>query len=183
MRKIKKYHNIIKIICFVSLWLLPYTFGFIVNPIKKKEKYQIELALIKLKQFEGLRLNVYEFPKGCYVIGYGHRLKKSEIFRNITIKQADSLLISDLNTNIKIIETNTKYRGNKALALALLSFNIGHNKVLKSSLLNEINSNGNIGKTWFSYCKYKNKGKIIISKHLKTRRLFEYWLFSNNQKT
>lgn len=49
-----------------------------------------------IKQHEGLKLKTYKYVGNHKTIGYGHILKKGEYFNNITIKQADSLLESDM---------------------------------------------------------------------------------------
>ena len=50
-----------------------------------------------LKEVEGLRLEVYRDGVGVKTIGYGHAVKGGECFGRITVAQADSLLLQDMD--------------------------------------------------------------------------------------
>lgn len=95
-----------------------------------------------IKQFEGCELKVYLDAIGLPTIGYGHLIKKGEIFNVITLKQAEDLLKSDL----KMFEdgvsdlVKVKLSQNQFDALVSFAFNVGLGNLEKSTLLKLLNA-------------------------------------------
>lgn len=129
-----------------------------------------EKAVELLKEVEGW----HDHSKYPY-IGYGHKLLPHEkLTASITEAQADSLLRSDLLERYKHFR---KY-GKDALLLTVLSYNIGHSKLLgygnhpKSNLIKKIESgNRDIYEEYISYRCYK--GKVIPSIERRRKREFQ----------
>lgn len=96
-----------------------------------------ENGLNLIANFEGLSLTAYRCPAGFLTIGYGHLIKKDEIFRKITKSQALQLFRKDL----EIFETcvnlfvKVKLNQNQFDSLVSLAFNIGEWAFRRSTLL------------------------------------------------
>ena len=122
-----------------------------------------ERAVLCIKYYEG-----FHTKKNYPYIGYGHRLRPGErLNSNITEKQADSLLRSDLK---RLCVMFRRY-GKDSLLLAALSYNVGPYKVLgnshhpKSRLLKKIESgNRNIYHDFVDFCRWKGKKYRSIRK-------------------
>ena len=69
-----------------------------------------DIGLSVIKQFEGLRLEVYVDIAGFRTIGFGHKLTAAETFTTITEQQADEILHRD----VAIATTALQLRGRTA---------------------------------------------------------------------
>lgn len=138
------------------------------------------LSINHLKSKEGLCLKPTISCDGLLTIGYGHVIKKNETFIGINEIEATTLLKKDLQKSIDFVKKNTNLKDNKALAMGLLSFNIGTGRFLKYLKEDSLLVGNNINKIK-NYCHYKTKkdGKdiTITSKALQERRLFELKMY------
>lgn len=96
-----------------------------------------------IKTFEGLSLTKYRCPAGFYTVGYGHMYQPGDnINDTISIEIADSLLLYDLETNIRAVEALTGYDRykvpEKVLALAHFVYNIGSGNFANSTVLHNL---------------------------------------------
>lgn len=135
-----------------------------------------ELALSKLKDFEGFSPDVYICPGGYKTIGYGIPL--ANWGKNcITEHEADSMLRISFNEQIRISYELTHFRGRKLLAFAMLLSNVKPGSVQKSSLPGAIirHDSTEIKAAWLSFC-YAN-GKVLNG--LKNRRDWEYQFYNS----
>ena len=131
-----------------------------------------ERAVVCIKHFEGLH-----GLKDAPYVGYGHQLLLGEHFTAaMTERQADSLLRADLMKRLMMF----KNYGKDALLLAVLSYNVGTDRLLgygkypKSQLLRKIESGDrNFYREFISFCRYK--GKVL--RGLVKRRRVEFALF------
>jgi len=96
-----------------------------------------------IKEFEGLRLDVYTDPAGHPTIGYGHLILEGEDFcAGISQDQADCLLAADVRkseaavlSGVRVSLTQNQYD-----ALVSFVFNVGSSAFAKSTMLAKINS-------------------------------------------
>lgn len=139
-----------------------------------------EEAIDHMKDYEGFRSNVYYDTDGSRTIGYGHHLKESENFTQISEQFATKLLIRDLTKRIKYVEETTELSGNKSLALGMFAFNVGNsnlNKAIKNGLLKDIYR-------LKLYCNFTTKvdGIKVTKKSTKLyeRREFEIYIYTHD---
>ena len=131
-----------------------------------------ERAVRCIKYYEGW----HDIKRNYPYIGWGHQILPHEKFKkNLTYRQADSLLCSDLT---KLCTMFRKY-GKDSLLLAVLAYNVGPYKILgnskfpKSHLLEKIERGlRNIGKDYLDFCRWR--GKYIPS--IRRRRMTELQL-------
>ncbi|EOA58514.1 hypothetical protein HMPREF1214_02086 [Bacteroides sp. HPS0048] len=129
------------------------------------EKYEIAVRIIKY--YETLHRDSWPY------VGFGHRVQPNEKFKvNISYRQADSLLRSDLN---KLLHYFNGY-GDKALILSVLSYNVGLKPLVggkgkpESRLLQKIKRGENdIEAEYLGFCHWN--GKKVDS--IKRRRWME----------
>jgi hypothetical protein len=115
-----------------------------------------ERAVLVIKHYETFHINRYPY------IGYGHRIQKGEkLTSNITHRQADSLLRSDLK---KLYRFFLKYGEKHALLLATLAYNVGptritgNKRIPESRLLSKIKrGEKNIQYDYVDFCRYRGK--------------------------
>lgn len=98
-----------------------------------------------IKYFENFKSKPYLCPAGKPTIGYGHVIRKDEIFSEITEQEGLELLFKDVSEVEELISKIIKIpiNNNQLSALVCLVFNIGIGRFQKSTLLNKLNS-GNI---------------------------------------
>ncbi|MCM5558475.1 lysozyme [Pleomorphomonas sp. JP5] len=104
-----------------------------------------DLAIEKIKQWEGLRLRSYQDSAGVWTIGYGHT--SDSAFRvghglSITEAKATELLRHDLGEAEQAVDGAVKVPLNDSQFGALVSFafNVGNAAFLKSTLLRKLNA-------------------------------------------
>lgn len=93
-----------------------------------------------IKMHEGFRSCEY-IIEGKSTIGYGHLIKKGESFNCLTKKQADSLLIKDLNSSINLAKKYIKTKGSRLLSISHFIYCKGIGNFLKSSIYFKIINN------------------------------------------
>ena len=131
-------------------------------------------AVRVIKYYEGW----HDIRKNYPYIGWGHCIQPYErkrFCRNLTVRQADSLLRADLTSFCALFR---KY-GKDSLLLAVLAYNVGPYKILgdkkhpKSKLLQKIERGDcNIESDYLDFCRWK--GKSIAS--IRRRRMVEFSL-------
>lgn len=139
-----------------------------IDPVK------YELAIRLIKYFEKIHP-----PEAYPFVGFGHRVLPNEnLSSKMTLKQADSLLRSDLNKHLAFFK---KY-GDKALLLSVLSYNCGYLQILggngkpESNLIKKIKQGDpNIEADYLGFCKYRNK----VVQSIKRRRYLELKLLND----
>ena len=170
--------NLISIVGFTPI---NYHVGVIelnVIHVISKRTYPIPLEIINhIKRYESFSpirysLAINNTPESRVYIGYGHSIRKGEIFPDIiSEKEATRILIQDYLEVLNI--TKKEVKGiNKQYAVAMLAYNCGYFKIKKWKLWDSIQVNGDCSK-WLEYCKFNKK----IHKGLLERRTFEYEYF------
>lgn len=130
-----------------------------------------------IKRFEGVVLKVYKDAVGLPTIGYGHLIKKGEVFTTITQQQAEELLAKDLKQFEEGISTSVKVAltQNQFDALVSFAFNLGMGNVNSSTLLRKLNA-GDIQGAANEFVRW-NKASGRVLSGLTRRRLAEKELF------
>ena len=156
------------------------------NPPGTREINQKGIDLIK--GFEGLSLKTYVDAAGHPTIGYGHLIKPGDPFNSkseITQKQAEDLLQSDLAAARKSVQTLVKVplNDNQFAAVVSFTFNLGAGKLKDSDLLAFINkgdfqSAANEFPKWNKARDPKTQ-KLVELRGLTRRRTAERDLFIN----
>jgi len=136
-----------------------------------------DMALEHIKHNETLQLEAYELDGHCY-IGYGKQCSKNQ--QPITEAEADRLLETTLKHYVEYVSETYNVYGEKALALALLWYNVSPNSILNSDLhyciKNNIEDPERIINSWLSLCNFQGKPH----KKLQERRQFEINMYFNN---
>lgn len=106
-----------------------------------------EEGLKLLKRFEGCKLKAYRCPAGIPTIGYGHTGKDVSDGMTITKKQAEDLLVKDLERfEAGVMDLlKVKVSENQFSALVTFAYNIGLNALSGSTLLKKLNAGDVIG--------------------------------------
>lgn len=138
---------------------------------KEKNKALFTRAIEHIKKQEGLRLKVYKCPAGQKTIGYGHMILPHENYEFISKHEADSLLISDFNKRLNLLDKELAYH--KKLSLACFIYNVGFSTYQKSTLRQLVEKNLPIDLEIVKYSQYKVKDCYVYSKHLLKARIFE----------
>ena len=131
-----------------------------------------------IKDCEGLKLEVYNCPKGLPTIGYGHRLKFTEKHDSITKEQAEKLLEDDLRVAEYTVNRGVKVELSQGQfdALVSLAFNWGGVHFLRSDGLKKLNRHDYQG----ALAEFAEVNKInnAVDKGLSNRRAAEARLFN-----
>ena len=128
---------------------------------KRKRKMKTDRKGINLiKEYEGCRLDAYICPAGIWTIGYGHTSNVTP-YSEITEKQANDLLFSDLEKFEKIVNDIIKVKINQNQFDALVShtFNTGGSETL-FKLINENAKKEDIY-NWFTQHYITGNGKKL----------------------
>lgn len=130
-----------------------------------------------VKSFEGLSLKVYKDAVGLPTIGYGHLIKKGEVFTTISLQEAEDLLRKDLkqfeegvSTSVKVALTQNQFD-----ALVSFAFNLGMGNLNSSTLLKKLNA-GDVQGASLEFVRWNRAGNKILA-GLTRRRLAEKELF------
>ena len=126
-----------------------------------------EESINVIKQHEGFRSCEYVI-EGVRTIGYGHTIKKGEVFKCLTEAQADSLLKKDFNSALKRVDTQVGLKGSRKLAIGHFIYCKGIGTFLKSELYTKIK--GGIELIEADFTKYR----------FRKSRLFEWKLWKLN---
>lgn len=128
-------------------------------------KLQVFVLLRKYETFQNAPYKLGDY----WYIGYGHLT--SDSISDITKKQASLLLENDFAKNLKHFNNIKDHR--RRYLLAMLSFNIGIGKVLRSSLYNDNLNDKDFISTYLNYSNFNG----IFHKRLYQRRENELKLF------
>lgn len=163
--------------------------GYIVEVPTLEKSYNItlrfdytnyDIALEQIKKYEGLRLESYKLPgDDHYYIGYGHQYPTDP--SNIDLEKAERLLRADFDQRLLYVSRTYFVTGNKALALAMIYYNVRPSSI-RSSYMHEAimtqkhlltNTWDTIGisQSWLSF--------DMNHKKMHERREFELKLFFN----
>lgn len=153
---------------------------------KKEKKNKVDLYSVcidHLKTFESFQSKEYLDTDGSPTIGYGHHILNGEHFpKNINESVADSILRSDFDKRLKLVQKyHSELTVNKELSVALFIFNIGQTKYRKSTLMKLIGSNQEIDNEIVKWCHYTTNNTVHRSDNLLNRRLFELKLYKNEK--
>ena len=98
-------------------------------------------AIALIKQFEGLRLTPYKDGVGYGTIGYGHKIKPTETFTEITPAQADDLCEQDAQEAMDAVlnAVTVPLNDNQLSVLIDFTFNEGEGHLDNSGLLEVLN--------------------------------------------
>ena len=98
-------------------------------------------GILFIKKFEGFRARVYKCPAGYRTIGYGHVLQQNEQYQDITLMQAEEILLRDLVVIARGVMRNTKValEQHQVDAIISLVFNIGIGAYQRSTLRAKLN--------------------------------------------
>jgi len=138
-----------------------------------KQLYSNEMfnrCISELKIIEGFRSHPY--PDGRFMaIGYGHQLRKADTLKHVTKIQAEIVLIKDFKIRIDWVHERYGFTGNKLLAAARFTFNMG---VRRAAYLFD---GANVEARWLLYCKRRVNGKLVKSNHIlrSRQRELELW--------
>ena len=141
--------------------------------------YEIVIQYIKEHESfnEGYK---YNCPAGYPTIGYGHLIKKGEVFPyKITEVQAEEILRNDFDKAIELCEKYTDLSGNKKLAIAHFIYAKGIGSFLRSSLKKSIENNEPIDNEILKWCYYyRPDGTKIKSNYSYKTRQWELELYN-----
>lgn len=105
------------------------------------------LGKVLIREFEGYYPVPYKDSGGLLTIGYGHLIKKDEVFdKALSPGDAEALLEKDLIAPEKTVNT-VKKRPLKVTqydALVSFTYNVGDKAFEKSKLLEKVNKNENV---------------------------------------
>ena len=106
-----------------------------------------EEGLKLLKKFEGCKLKTYRCVAGVLTIGYGHTGKDVTEGMTITKKEAEDLLVKDLErfeAGVKDL-VKVSISENQFSALVSFAYNIGLNALSGSTLMKKLNAGDVMG--------------------------------------
>lgn len=145
-----------------------------------KQISQVGINLIKA--FEGCRLNSYKCQAGILTIGYGHTGLDVKTGQTITLKQAEELLVKDLQKFVKGVNeaVKTEITQNQFDALVSFAYNCGLGALRESTLLKLVNKK-QFEAASLEFAKWnKGGGKVLAG--LTRRRKTEHDLFIKEMK-
>jgi lysozyme len=136
-----------------------------------------EAGIDFIKKHEGLRLQAYRCSAFVPTIGYGHT-QGVKMGTRITEEQADIFLKEDLEkVEEQVLDTvSVMLTQNQFDALVSFVFNLGINRLKKSTLLKKLNAGDYGGAAW-EFNKWVFAGKIKLN-GLVGRRLAESKMFN-----
>lgn len=146
-----------------------------------KEISKNGVALIK--NFEGFSATKYDDGVGVMTIGYGHAIKKTEVFNKpISMQEAEAILVKDLAAVDAAISkwVTVPLNQNQYDAISSFVFNLGAGNFAGSTLLKKLNAKDYEGasKEFIRWNKGRVKGVLVEMPGLTRRRLAEQKLFT-----
>jgi lysozyme len=107
----------------------------------EKQRIINKEGLELIKSHEGLRLETYLCPAGFPTIGYGHLIKEGESFDVITEKEAEALLLEDIQDAAEAVDrfVEVELNENQRAALISFTFNLGAGAFRRSTLRKKLN--------------------------------------------
>jgi lysozyme len=139
-----------------------------------------EVLIEKIKEFEGLWLKAYLDPAGVPTIGYGHTGDDVKLGDRISKYWAEDLLRRDLReVEAAVNELNVATKQGQFDALVSFAFNMGVERLKKSTLLKRIRSGGSvkaITSEWMRwvYADGKKLRGLVKRRRWEVRRFFEW---------
>jgi len=135
-----------------------------------------------IKEFEGLKLTSYLCPTGHWTIGYGHTSSEIVEGMTITIEKAEEYLEKDISYFSGVVKKFVKVPLNDNQLSALISFvfNLGDQRLKKSTLLKKLNESDYVGasKEFIRWNKGEVDGVLTVIDGLTTRRVIETKIFT-----
>lgn len=134
-----------------------------------------------IKSFEGLMVNAYKDAVGVWTIGYGHTaaagLPYPKAGMKITVKEAEDLLLKDLNSYEQAVRQAVKVdlNDNQYGALVSFTYNLGAGNLRSSTLLKKVNNKDFSGAA-LEFAKWNKAGGKVLA-GLTRRRSAEAALF------
>lgn len=154
--------------------------------LKEKMSYKPSKQLIEaLIRFEGIKCEPYKCPAGYWTIGIGSRydLTGQVVTKNtkpLNKNEATKLLhntILDIHRALLLYGADV-FNHNQLEAFIELAFNIGYPTLVKTRLFNNAKKKVNVSIGDFTqFCHYRSEGKLIESKQLKQRRIFDWNMY------
>lgn len=141
----------------------------------------VEAASCVIKHFEGLFLKAYVCPAGKKTIGYGHLVKKGEVWASeITKYQAEEILKSDINGCFQTLSrlVSKPLNCHESAALVSFIFNLGGGVFRASALRRKVNRGDKLGAS-HEFLKWVYAGGIRL-RGLIRRRKVEKNLFESD---
>ncbi len=139
--------------------------------------YTYDMCLEHIMLYESYRSEPYELD-GAWYIGYGKLCSPDN--PPITEVQATIQLQETFDWYIRFVVDKYNVHGEKALALALLWYNVAPTAILSANIsllmLNNSTDDLAIRESWLSLCNFQGKPHV----KLRERRLFEVNLYFNN---
>ncbi len=136
--------------------------------------YTYDMCIEHIKEYEGFRSEPYELD-GSWYIGFGRQVHKTQT--RITEEEATIQLQETFDWYIRFVVDKYNVHGEKALALALLWYNVSPKAILSSNvnvlILGGSTDNIAIRESWLSLCNFQGKPHV----KLRERREFEVGLF------
>ena len=138
------------------------------------------LLLEKLKDFEGLRLEAYLDAAGVPTIGYGHTGRDVKLGDRITKYWANDLLRRDVEAAEKAIDRlGLTLTQGQLDALVSFTFNLGIDRLAKSTLLQTIREGGTMRQIRREFMRWVYAGDVKL-RGLEKRRQWEADRFFSN---
>lgn len=134
-----------------------------------------------IKSFEGLELEAYKDIAGVWTIGYGHTGLDVKSGMIISVKEAENLLRTDLESRERAISdlVSVSLNSNEFDALVSFIYNVGSEAFRKSTARTRLNAGDRIGAaealTWWNKATVNGELKEVLG--LTRRRLAEKALF------
>ncbi len=147
------------------------------KPIKKYQPLYADV-MQEIKRREGLRLEKYRCPAGVETIGYGFT---GDIPDVITVSESIQMLHEIFEQHFRLAEKEfPNLKRHQHLAIAMLTYNIGWNRLKSYELYQKIQNNEPVWNDWFQIRFYRSYGKMIESSNLKKARLYELKLWQGD---
>lgn len=136
-------------------------------------------AVSLIKQFEGFAAEAYADVGSKATIGYGHMIRKGEVFGKITEDEATRMLCRDLCDAEACVQAavDVALNQNQFDALCSFVFNLGCSRLLSSTLLRKLNA-GDYPGAAAEFPKWSKVGQNQVEGLLR-RRLAEQLLFNS----
>lgn len=134
-----------------------------------------------IKSFEGLELEAYKDIAGIWTIGYGHTGSDVKSGRIISVKEAENLLRTDLESREQAVSdlVSVPLNSNEFDALVSFVYNVGSEAFKKSTARTRLNAGDRVGAaealTWWNKATVNGELKEVLG--LTRRRLAEKALF------
>ncbi len=148
-------------------------------------KYQFdkgyEEAIEFIKKHEGFAEGkVYFDASGIKTIGYGHRIKKGEVFpKKISQKEAENILRKDFDKAVWYAEKETNTEGYKKIVIAHFIYAKGIGNFLRSTFKKKVFSGESIDEELKKWCYYRGaNGKPVRSEYIYKIRLWEIEMYN-----